>query len=64
MKTMLAIAAAAVVAAPVHAVLVQIEVTGEVEFNQINPPPLGNVNSGDPATLVFTIGAECAPTAS
>lgn len=34
---------------------VRVTVTGEVEFNGINPAPLGNASPGDPATLTFLV---------
>ncbi len=37
---------------------VQVTITGEVEFNQINPPPLGNANPGDPATISFVVDSD------
>ena len=46
-------------AAPAHAgVPVKVTVTGTVVSNQINPPPLGNANVGDPATLVFEVDSD------
>jgi hypothetical protein len=35
--------------------IVQITVHGEVDFNQINPAPLGSAQPGDPATLGFRV---------
>lgn len=36
-------------------VSVLVTVTGEVEYNQIGAPPLGNAQPGDPATLTFLV---------
>jgi hypothetical protein len=43
---------------PAAATLVEVTVTGEVEFNQINPLPLGNVNGGDPVTATFVVDSD------
>lgn len=51
-------AATLIVAATVSADEVLVTVTGVVEFNQINPPPLGNVNPNDDATLTFIIDSD------
>ncbi len=42
-------------AAPAWAELVEVMVVGEVEFNQIATPPLGNVNPGDAAALIMQV---------
>ena len=39
-------------------VVVQVTAFGEVEFNQITPPPLGNASPGDPATMSFTVDSD------
>lgn len=36
-------------------VTVKVTVVGDVEYNQINPPPLGDVDPDDPATLSFLL---------
>lgn len=41
-----------------HADLVDITFTGTVEWNQINPPPLGNVNAGDAVVLTFQVDSD------
>jgi hypothetical protein len=38
--------------------LVEVTVTGEVEFNQIGDPPLGDVLPGDAATLTFVVDSD------
>jgi hypothetical protein len=40
---------------PVRADVVEVVATGTVEFNQVNPAPLGNVMPGDPVTMRFTV---------
>ena len=37
---------------------VMVTVTGTVEFNQVNTPPLGDVNPGDPATMTFMLDSD------
>ena len=52
----LALLLAVAFAPPAEAgVTVKVTVTGTVVGNQINPPPLGNVNPGDAATLTFEV---------
>ncbi len=46
------------VALPAGAVPVQVTVTGEVEFNQVTDPPLGNVNPQDLVQLTFRVDSE------
>ena len=48
-------ALAGLLTAPVHADVVQVTITGVVEFNGINAPPLSNVNGGDPVTVSFLL---------
>jgi hypothetical protein len=43
---------------PAAATLVEVTVTGEVEFNQIGAAPLGNVNSGDPVVATFMVDSD------
>jgi hypothetical protein len=50
-----AAAALAVVTANASAALVQVTVTGTVEWNQINPPPLGDANVGDDVSMTFLV---------
>ncbi len=38
--------------------IVQITVTGEVDFNSINPPPLGDAEIGEPVTLSFRVDSD------
>ena len=46
-------------AAPVQAgVTVQVTAFGEVEFNQITGPPLGNASAGDPVIMSFTVDSD------
>jgi hypothetical protein len=53
------VCAAFVLSAPATAgVPVRVTVTGEVEFNQINNPPLGDVNSGETATMTFALDSD------
>jgi len=44
--------------APVHAATVRISVTGQVVFNGIDEPPLGDVASGDPVVISFTVDSD------
>jgi hypothetical protein len=37
---------------------VLVTITGEVEFNQINRPPLDQVGSGETATMMFTVDSD------
>jgi hypothetical protein len=37
---------------------VKVTVTGEVEFNQIGAPPLGDVQSGESATMTFVVDSD------
>lgn len=43
---------------PAAAAVVQVEITGMVEYNQIGSGPLGEVDPGDPATLTFTLDSD------
>ena len=44
---------------PVQAgTLVMVTATGQVEFNQIGAPPLGDVNPGDPAVMTFIVDSD------
>jgi len=45
-------------AAPVHAATVRVDVSGQVIFNGIGAPPLGDVNAGDPVVISFTIDSD------
>ena len=56
----LALACAAfVVAAPAHAgTQVMVTITGEVEFNQINRPPMDAVGFGETATMRFVVDSD------
>jgi hypothetical protein len=50
------LAAAALAVVPAGAgTLVEVTVTGTVEFNSITTPPLGDADVGDPATLRFVV---------
>jgi hypothetical protein len=49
----------ALIAVPSAAgVPVIVTVTGEVEFNQINTPPLGDVSPGDPVMMSFVVDSD------
>lgn len=37
---------------------VMVTITGQVEFNQVNTPPLGDVNPGDTATMTFVVDSD------
>ena len=51
--------AAFVLTAPAIAGLpVRVTITGEVEFNQIGNSPLGDVNSGETATMTFALDSD------
>jgi hypothetical protein len=54
----MAVAAVATVTASAQAVLMQVEITGEVEWNQISAPPLGNASPMDLATLAFIVDSD------
>ena len=43
---------------PLQAAGVEVTLIGEVEFNQINDPPLGNVNPGDPVMLTLKVDSD------
>lgn len=43
------------VTAPAHATNVTVTVTGQVLFNGIGPPPLGDANPGDEVVMSFTV---------
>jgi len=46
-------------AAPVSAgIPVRVTITGQVEFNQINQPPLNAVQSGETATMMFALDSD------
>ena len=45
-------------AAPVHAATVRVDVSGQVIFNGIGAPPLGDVSAGDPVVVSFTVDSE------
>ena len=45
-------------AIPVHAATVRVDVSGQVIFNGIGAPPLGDVDSGDPVTISFTVDSD------
>jgi hypothetical protein len=44
--------------APAHATTVRVEVSGQVLFNAIGAPPLGDVDAGDPVTISFTVDSD------
>lgn len=53
------IGAMALLAGPVLAgTPVMVTVTGEVEYNQIGAPPLGNVMAGEPVTMSFVVDSD------
>jgi hypothetical protein len=45
-------------AAPAHAVTVRVDVSGQVIFNAITAPPLGDVDAGDPVSISFTVDSD------
>jgi hypothetical protein len=45
-------------AGPAQAVIVEVTVTGEVEFNGIGDPPLSDVASGDAVSLTFLVDSD------
>lgn len=47
-----------VTAVAADAEVVEVTVRGEVEFNQIGAPPLGNANPGDPVTVTFLVDSD------
>lgn len=49
------IAVASIVAAPSHAEMVNVEVTGSVEYNQVTSGLFASVTSGDPATISIAV---------
>ena len=53
-----AILVAATLTSTVKADVVQVTINGQIEFNQINSPPLSNGNSGDAATLTFLLESD------
>jgi hypothetical protein len=56
MKTMTVLLALAALSVPAaHATTVNVSVTGQVTFNGIGAPPLGNVNSGDMVVMSFNV---------
>lgn len=54
-KLMFASVATTLVATSVHAAIVQVQITGTVEWNQFNNPPMNSIQSGDAATLTFLL---------
>jgi hypothetical protein len=58
MRSAMVLIAAGIMAVPVQAEIVQIEVTGEVEYNQINVGSLAEVNPGDPFTWTFQVDSD------
>jgi hypothetical protein len=46
------------VAAPLHAAVVNVEITGTVEWNFARTPPLSDVNPGDPVTMQFAVDSD------
>lgn len=55
----LSLAALAVLAAPVQAgTPVLVTATGDVEYNQIGDPPLGDAQPGDAATMTFVVDSD------
>ncbi|MHC4804172.1 MAG: hypothetical protein ACYTFF_19015, partial [Planctomycetota bacterium] len=51
-------AAVAALAGSAQAVVVEVTVTGEVEFNSIGDPPLSDVASGDAVSLTFLVDSD------
>jgi hypothetical protein len=57
-KTAVSLAFVLLATAPVHAATVRVEVTGQVIFNGIGAPPLGDVDSGDAVAISFTVDSD------
>jgi len=55
---MIVILASLVLAIPAQAALVQIEVTGEVEWNFLRASPLNEAQAGDPVTMTFQVDSD------
>jgi hypothetical protein len=58
MKRLAVLAALAVFAAPALATPVEVEITGAVEFNQINFGVFADVNPGDDAVMTFLLDSD------
>jgi hypothetical protein len=52
------VAAMAIMTLPAQAVMVEVEVTGVVEFNQVNFGEFADANSGDPANVSFIVDSD------
>jgi hypothetical protein len=48
----------AIVMMPAQAATVAVEITGEVEYNQVNFGAFADVNSGDPVTILFQVDSD------
>ena len=57
-KAMLVILASAVLAFPAQAAKVQVEVTGQVEYNLLRAFPLNEAQAGDPVSLKFQVDSD------
>jgi hypothetical protein len=59
MKTVMTLLAAVLLAAvPAHAAIIEVEITGEVEWNFARAFPLTEVNVGDPVTMYFEVDSD------
>ena len=57
-KAMMVVLASLVLALPAQAALVQVEVTGEVEWNFLRAFPLNQAKTGDPVTMSFQVDSD------
>jgi hypothetical protein len=58
MRSALVLIAAGIIAVPVQAEIVQVQITGEVEYNQISVGSLADVVGGDPFTWTFQVDSD------
>jgi hypothetical protein len=47
-----------ILAGPASAVLVEVEIIGEIEYSGINSGPFADAGPGDPANIVFTVDSD------
>jgi hypothetical protein len=57
-KTVIVLAATVLLAASAQAAVVTVTATGQVSYNLIDPPPLGDVNSGEQVVMSFTVDSD------
>ena len=55
---MMVVLAGVLLAIPAQAALVQVEVTGEVEWNFLRAFPLNEAQAGDPVTMTFQVDSD------